>query len=91
MKIKYTGKSGWTSVNFKGSLYKFNPECEVTDPDVIDYCLKDSTFIKAEDEAIYKAAEELLKPTVANECDICHKSFKTPFALAGHKRSHKDD
>ncbi len=24
-----------------------------------------------------------------NVCDVCGKSFQSPFALAGHKRSHK--
>jgi len=31
----------------------------------------------------------VLEQEATNVCDVCGKSFKTPFALAGHKRSHK--
>jgi hypothetical protein len=94
MKLKYTGASGVSSVSFKDSLYRFTPECIVSDQAAIDHLLADGSYV-AVDNAPGKA-EILAEPEKAAgegekgfTCGICGKVCKSRIGLAGHSRSHQ--
>ena len=88
MKIKYVGPGEIVSVSHKGSLYKFNPDCEVEDKELADILLADKSYIEIKDE-IKPIVIPVSKQGKKFVCSVCGKEFKSAIALTGHMRSHK--
>ncbi|MDD4924290.1 MAG: hypothetical protein PHF74_05595 [Dehalococcoidales bacterium] len=93
MKIRYIGPGGWTTISKDGTLYKFNPECEVEDEALIKMLSDNPGFeVVHSGKAIEKAAEELCKPPDKQEvegypCPYCNFVSKSKTGLTSHVRS----
>jgi predicted RNA-binding Zn-ribbon protein involved in translation (DUF1610 family) len=91
MKVTYIGPGKWATVSKDQTLYKFNPDCEVTDPVLLEMLEKDPNYeVEHSDKAIKKAAEKLLKPLEKAEgfpCPHCSFISKSKIGLSSHIRS----